>query len=1220
MKKFPPRKRSRQSGKNYATYEKLEAKKMLAAVGTLTELQPVGLSTDAQEFGTQTAISGDFAAVSQESSFRDVGFPVYIYQRDDAGTPDGSDDTWSLFDEIAAPDPLEEGFGQSLEMDGNTLIIGSQTGFYSYEFDGAAWNQVQRIDQPNDNSFRFSDEIDLDGDKLAVSSYVDNVNGLTNAGAVYLYDRTANGWELAQSIVGTETGQGLGFEVALAGNVLAIHQIPAFGATTAQREVQFYYRDFVGDYVLEDSVPATSGVTIEAAQFDQILVLTPGTTSTLTTYQRPRGGGWFEGPSYTGSTWRNVVVDNQVMLVGSSSRDVVFTRTGLGSDWTEVSTIRSSRTVGDEFAAIDDGTIIRGYPDDNSTSIASGSVDFHFVDVAAGAVTQTQSQVSPPAVEESGSIAGDGFGEKTAMGGSFAAVSAPDRFSFQGGGLVSVYSLNDQDTIDAGDDTYSFAYSIAPDSPTPFEAFGKAVAAQGDELFIQSRNSIFVYEIGPDSATLQQVIPLAESTFVGSMKIEGDRLVASTGNDMLSIFDRIGGTWTQTSSLTMASSTAPFDFSGDTIVVARRSTTNDNDVYQLQGDSWALVETFVPFDRSGTTNIRRIRFDGNRLAVNYGATINTYTFDGSTFTPEGSIRSGFTSFELIDDVLVYARVNGASNAVEFLTAGWDSSIGEWGVSNQITTSTIDDLTTVIGEVATNGKQVVYGLDTIQNRTGTAYTFGLTNQAVIGVDREFSVAEDAALGSVVGQIAPLGETELDVEDRDDLTYTFTAGDTGAFAIDNLGVITVADPSQLDFETGLQSFSLQYEVSDGETSATATVQIQVADVTEPEIIGGLMESVSEDATSVNDGVIYRRSDNTFGALAPTTASGTYGDFTLGSDGAWSYVLNANAQTLPAGQNGQDSFDIFSADGLASNTVTITVIGENDSASITDPQGGPVVGNLNEDSTSPATGLIVVTDVDDQEAEIVPGTFVGGFGDLTITADGLWSFSLDNSAVQILNAGDTGTASFAIESVDGTQSQLSVFITGNNDAPVIGGTNTGTTDEDSTAPVTGSLTISDVDDGEARFATQSDIAGAWGTFSVDASGQWSYVLDNASVADLNDGESVTDSFTVTSFDGSGSVVVSIAIEGADEDVDVTIPGVIEDIEELVGDGDLGNGQANPIINDLRNAEKDIAKGKIDKAIEKLEAARDRVLDLFNDGDLDADDADQLIASIDALIGSLL
>ena len=67
---------------------------------------------------------------------------------------------------------------------------------------------------------------------------------------------------------------------------------------------------------------------------------------------------------------------------------------------------------------------------------------------------------------------------------------------------------------------------------------------------------------------------------------------------------------------------------------------------------------------------------------------------------------------------------------------------------------------------------------------------------------------------------------------------------------------------------------------------------------------------------------------------------------------------------------------------------------------------------------------------------------FGTYTLTADGVWTYTLDNdnAAVQALNAGQTLTDTFTVTTVDGTAQLVTITITGTNDAAVISGVSPG------------------------------------------------------------------------------------------------------------------------------------------------------------------------------------
>ena len=201
-----------------------------------------------------------------------------------------------------------------------------------------------------------------------------------------------------------------------------------------------------------------------------------------------------------------------------------------------------------------------------------------------------------------------------------------------------------------------------------------------------------------------------------------------------------------------------------------------------------------------------------------------------------------------------------------------------------------------------------------------------------------------------------------------------------------------------------------------------------------------------------------------------------------------------------------------------------------------------------TLTATGTLTDTDVDD-----APNTFAAvssptasahGYGTFTMTAAGVWTYTLNdaNSAVQALNVGDTLTDTFTVTTIDGTAQVVTVTINGANDAAIISGATTGSVTEDGGVVMragmptaTGTLTDTDVDNTPNAFTavsspTASD--GGYGTFTMTADGVWTYTLDNANCAvqALNVGDTLTDTFTVTTMDGTAQVV-TVTINGTND-----------------------------------------------------------------------------------------
>ncbi|WP_334356711.1 MULTISPECIES: VCBS domain-containing protein [unclassified Bradyrhizobium] len=282
------------------------------------------------------------------------------------------------------------------------------------------------------------------------------------------------------------------------------------------------------------------------------------------------------------------------------------------------------------------------------------------------------------------------------------------------------------------------------------------------------------------------------------------------------------------------------------------------------------------------------------------------------------------------------------------------------------------------------------------------------------------------------------------------------------------------------------------------------------------------------------------------------GPYGTLYVDSTtGAYTFVPDSNAINALTAPTTTD-FTITVSDGTlsADQTFTIAINGTNDAAIISGTTSGAVIeasGAANTALGTPsATGTLTNTDVDDAPNTFTPVSAptasARGFGTFTMTANGVWAYTIDqaNSAVQALNVGDTLTDTFTVTTIDGTAQMVTVTIHGANDAAVISGATTGSVTEDSGAncdkpTATGTLTDTDVDNTPNRFTavscpTASD--GGYGTFTMTADGVWTYKLDDANcvVQALDVGDTLTDTFTVTTIDGTAQVV-TITIHGASD-----------------------------------------------------------------------------------------
>jgi VCBS repeat-containing protein len=290
---------------------------------------------------------------------------------------------------------------------------------------------------------------------------------------------------------------------------------------------------------------------------------------------------------------------------------------------------------------------------------------------------------------------------------------------------------------------------------------------------------------------------------------------------------------------------------------------------------------------------------------------------------------------------------------------------------------------------------------------------------------------------------------------------------------------------------------------------------------------------------------------GRTYDVSKAGPYGTLYVDSTtGAYTFVPDndaINALTEPT----TTDFTITVSDGTlsAERPFTIAINGTNDAAIISGATNGTAIeasGVANASlGTLSATGTLTSTDVDDAPntftAVSTPAASAHGFGTFTMTADGVWTYTVNdaNSAVQALNVGDKLTDSFTVTTIDGTPQVVTVTINGTNDAAVISGTITGSVTEGGGTKcdlptATGTLTAADVDNAPGFTAVDCPTAsdGGYGTFTMTADGVWTYTLDdaNCAVQALNVGDKLTDTFKVTSLDGTAQLV-TVTIDGTND-----------------------------------------------------------------------------------------
>ena len=206
----------------------------------------------------------------------------------------------------------------------------------------------------------------------------------------------------------------------------------------------------------------------------------------------------------------------------------------------------------------------------------------------------------------------------------------------------------------------------------------------------------------------------------------------------------------------------------------------------------------------------------------------------------------------------------------------------------------------------------------------------------------------------------------------------------------------------------------------------------------VIGG----TGEDA--ISDPIAFSGHDLDGDALTYDIASQpAEGTVVNNGDGTFSFNPGADFQDLDDGESRDVTFTYTANDGdgnSAPATVTMTITGSNDGAVITGSASDDVV----EDGDLLASGTLTAVDPDAGESGFVAAAADGAHGSFTIDADGNWNYALDNSSadVQALSAGETVDEIFTVTTNGNETRDITVTITGTNDAPIVtGGTSADT-----------------------------------------------------------------------------------------------------------------------------------------------------------------------------------
>ncbi len=508
------------------------------------------------------------------------------------------------------------------------------------------------------------------------------------------------------------------------------------------------------------------------------------------------------------------------------------------------------------------------------------------------------------------------------------------------------------------------------------------------------------------------------------------------------------------------------------------------------------------------------------------------------------------------DTLFVSAVNGQATSVGQAIEG---SNGGTFTLNANGTYTFNPGTTfqylITGETATSS--ITYTVSDGEGGTSTA-TLTVT---ITGAD-DIAIITPAEPGSDAGVVKEdttyTTGGKLNVVDPDAGQAVFVAqtearGAHGTFSIGTDGTwtyhLTNTDAAVQALAVG-ESLTETFTVTTADgTTGTVTVTIQGTN-DDPAMEGVVTGGVTEDESEVVSGQLTV-TDVDVNDKHTWTVDGTgksvYGSLTVDQEGKWTYTLDsAAAQHLAVGETREEVFTVLVSDGhggVDEKTITIVITGTNDAPTLSGTAAGAVIEDGTEEQQI-ATGKLTVADVDttDTHTWTVAGTGTGTYGQFSVDQNGQWTYTLNNAAAQSLAKDQAVTETYTVWVDDGNggtaEKSVTVTITGTNDAPTLSGATAGGVLEDGTDEqqvTTGTLTVADVDTtDEHSWTVDGTGKGAYGQFTVDQNGQWTYTLNNAAAQSLAKDQAVTENYTVLVNDGNGGVaeqIVTITITGTND-----------------------------------------------------------------------------------------
>ena len=472
---------------------------------------------------------------------------------------------------------------------------------------------------------------------------------------------------------------------------------------------------------------------------------------------------------------------------------------------------------------------------------------------------------------------------------------------------------------------------------------------------------------------------LADVTVVASLSELADQQIDLTSLSLETLLTADAGPVTSTDDVSTIE-VAQLDLDTLTTVDAGTADTSGDAVTSEGGETGGGLEFAGDTNVDTTSTVQVASSDSSFVPASFGSTSSVDSGDAAPPAPSNSSVGAVSDGDAAANVTSESSVIGATAGVAALATDpdggdtvtyslTDDAGGRFAIDTNTGVITVADPLLLDYETTTNHTVTVQATSTDGSTSNAAFIINLSDDtgefAVTAVSDSNGTGDTVSESASVG--APVNITALatDGDGSDTVTYSLTNDAGGRFAIDaNTGVISVADPMLLDFETATNhTVTVQATSTDGST-AVQNFTVNLVDDTGEFSVGAISDNdgagdvVSESAangTAVgiaalatdadgSDTVTYSLTNDAGGRFTIDSSTGviSVADFLLLD---YETATSHNVTVRATSTDGSTSDQVF-AIGVSDDTTEFSVSAVSDTDAAADSVGesvanGTVVG---------------------------------------------------------------------------------------------------------------------------------------------------------------------------------------------------------------------------------------------------------------------------------------